>query len=141
MLDDVLDDRVGRVVGAGRFALGLVVGEVDFPAADDGLGLLAPLRLGLGQGDVLLPLLLRLGRQVFFGDLELELQEPLVDRAQVADLQGLVVDEHQREGLVVPVAGKPVDGQGQAAVGDLVLQQEPGDPLVAGVEALTPALS
>ena len=128
--DDVLDDRVGRVVGAGRLALGLVVGEVDFPLPHDDLGLLAPLGLGLRERDVLLLLLVGLGRQVFVGDLELELQQALVDRPEVADFERLVVDEDKAERLLVLVPGEPVDGQGQVAVGDFVVQQEAGDALV-----------
>ena len=130
VVDDVLDDRVGRVVGAGRLPLGLVVREVDLALLDDHLEARAPLGLRLGERDVLLLVLFGLGRQVFLGDLELELQQPFVDRAQVADFQRLVVDEDQGEGLLVLVPGEAVDGQGQVAVGDFVVEQEPGDALL-----------
>ena len=79
------------------------------------------------------PFLVGLGGEVFLGDLELELQQALVDRPQVADFQRLVVDEHEGQRPLVLVPGEPVDGQGQVAVGDLVLQQEAGDALVPAV--------
>ena len=128
VLDDVFDNRVGRVVRAARLALRLVVREIDFPFADHGLGHLATFRLHLAERDVFL-LLLRLGREVLFGHLELELQQPFVDRAQVSNFERLIVDEDQGEGLFVGVAGQPVDGQRQVTVRHLVFGKEAGDSL------------
>ena len=105
LLDDIFDDRVGRVVRPAGLAFGLVVGEIDVPLVDDDRRLAAAFCQGRGKGDVFLPLALGLRRQVLFGDLELELQQPLVDRAQVADFKRLVIDEHQRKGPVVRIAG------------------------------------
>ena len=127
---DVLDDGVGRVVRTRRLALGLVVGEVDLLLPHDDVGLLAPLGLGLRERDVRLALLVGLGREVFVGDLQLELQQALVDRPQVPDFQRFVVDEDEGQRPLVLVPGEPVDGQGQVAIGHLVLQEEAGDALV-----------
>ena len=44
--------------------------------------------------------------------------------------QRLVVDEDEGQRPLVLVPGEPVDGQGQVAVRDLVLQEEAGDALV-----------
>ena len=130
LADDVFHDRVGRVVGPRRLALGLVVGEIDVALLDDHLGGLAPLGLGLGERDVLLPVLLGLGRQVFLRDLELEFQQPFVDRPQVTDFERLVVDEDEAKRLLVLVPGEAVDGPGEVSIGDFMVTQEPCDPLV-----------
>ena len=131
--DDVLDDGVGRVVRPRRLPLGLVVGEVDLLLPHDDGGLLAPLDLGLGERDVRLAFLVGLGREVFVGDLQLELQQALVDRPQVPHFQRFVVDEDQGQRPLVLVPGEPVDGQGQVAIRDFVLQQEAGDALVPAI--------
>mgnify|MGYP000184535256 CR=1 FL=1 len=68
-----------------------------------------PLLLRLGQRDVLLFLLLRLRRQVFSGNLQLEFKQALVNRAEMPHGQRLVVDENERERLRVFIAGQQVD--------------------------------
>jgi hypothetical protein len=98
--DDVLDDGVWRVVGAGRLPFRLVIGEVDRPLGDLHLYRVAPpaWRPDLRERDVPFAVLLRLRGQVLLGHLELELQESLVDGAKVADFERLVVDEDQGQG-------------------------------------------
>src|SRR6266511_736700 len=106
MPHDVLDDIIRRVVAAGGLALPLVVFEVDLALIDHRQRLLdLPgwlvnlLTLFLGDGE-LLP-----------GDLKLELQQPIVDAAQMPHAERFEVDEHQRLGTAVYVAGQPVESE------------------------------
>ena len=87
MRHDVLDDGIRRVIRSRRLALGLVVGEIDLFLLDDNGGLFAPLELGPGERDVRLALLVGPGCQVFVSNLQLELQQALVNRAEVPDFQ------------------------------------------------------
>ena len=119
MPHDVLDDVIRRVVAAGRFALLLVVFEVDLALVDDRQWLLDL----LGGLVDFLAFFLR-DSKLLSGDPELELQQPFVDAAQMPHAERFEVDEHERLGAVVHVAGQPVESEGEIAIRDGVGSEE-----------------
>ena len=126
---------VGGVVGAGGLAFPAVVLEVDFAGRIHALlGVAASpffqhsstFALGLGVRDDLLGLLALDDGHRLLGNANPELEQALVNGAQLPDAQGLVVDEDQVVALVIEVAGEPIETLSEIAVRYLVGREEAG---------------
>jgi len=133
MLHDVLDDVVGGVVAAGGLTLAAVVLQVDgsprqgFIAAILAAPLfedeqLLSLRLGVWHG--LFGLLALDDSHDLRGDAQLEFEQALVDAAELAHAQALVVDEGQVVAFLVEVARHAVEAERKLAVGYLAGGEE-----------------
>ncbi len=122
VLHNVLHNIVGRVVTAGGFALALVVLQIDVALVQRRHR--APV-LDFGKGRVEFLAVLLHHRQLLGGDAQLELQQPLVDAAQMPHAQRLEVDKNQRVRLLVHIATEPIQPLRQEAIGDGVARQQP----------------
>src|SRR6266702_7435146 len=111
MPHDVFYDVIGSVVATGRFALLLVVFEVDL-AFVDGRQWLLDL---LGRLVDFLTFFLRDGK-LLSGDLELELQQPFIDATQMPYAERFEVEEHKRLGAAVHAAGQWVEAEREIAI-------------------------
>ena len=127
--NDVFHDMVGGVVGTGRLTLAFIVFQIQSAFGDDSFVLLGLGFLPLVQfciGDVYFAAFLDDGAKFTIGDLELELEQPLVNRAQLTDAERFVVDEHQAVTFCVYIAGQKINGERQVTVGYLGCLQELG---------------
>ncbi len=98
MLDDVFDDVVRGVVGAGRLALVLVVFEIDLPFflyPFLALGAFLILLVQIVESFINIPPFFFDDREFPVGDAKFELQKTFVDRSKLPDTEGLEVNENE----------------------------------------------